>query len=144
MFTEIDAETDNLRRLNTELAEIEEEVEDRRHELPVYRDASEIPYRPLTMPWVSNGEDDRRYRKVFLASLAISFVMGATVLLFQPTHEKRQEEFIPRAHRRTHRQEEGRAEETGVQAARQAAGKVAARADTSRQGDEPAHASGHG
>ena len=95
VFTEIDAETDNLRRLNTELAEIEEEVEDRRHELPVYRDASEIPYRPLTMPWVSNGEDDRRYRKVFLASLAISFVMGATVLLFQPTHEKRQEEFIP-------------------------------------------------
>jgi outer membrane biosynthesis protein TonB len=95
VFSEIDVETDNLRRLNTELEEIEEEVEDRRHELPVYRDPAEIPYRPLVMPWASNGEDDRRYRKVFLASLAISFVMGATVLIFQPTHEKRQEEFIP-------------------------------------------------
>jgi hypothetical protein len=95
VFTEIGLETDNLRRLNTELAEIEEEVEDRRHELAVYRDPSEIPYRPLVMPWATNGEDDRRYRKVFLSSLAISFVMGATVLLFQPTHEKRQDEFIP-------------------------------------------------
>ena len=93
--SELDVETDNLRRLNTELVEIEEEVEDRRHELPVYRDPSEIPYRPLVMPWASNGEDDRRYRKVFLTSVAISFVMGATVLMFQPTHEKRQEAFIP-------------------------------------------------
>jgi outer membrane biosynthesis protein TonB len=95
VFSEIDVETDNLRRLNTELVEIEEEVEDRRHELPVYRDPAEIPYRPLVMPWSSHGEDDRRYRKVLLSSVAISFVMGAAVLLFQPTHEKRQEEFIP-------------------------------------------------
>ncbi|WP_298832516.1 AgmX/PglI C-terminal domain-containing protein [uncultured Piscinibacter sp.] len=95
VFTEIDVETDNLRRLNTELVEIEEELEDRRHELPVYRDPAEIPYRPLVMPWATNGEDDRRYRKVFLGSVAISFVMGAAVLMFKPTHEKRQEEFIP-------------------------------------------------
>jgi hypothetical protein len=95
VFSEISAETDNLRCLNTELVEIEEEVEDLRHEFSVYRDPAEIPYRPLVMPWASNGEDDRRYRKVFLASLAISFAMGATVVNFQPTHEKRQEEFIP-------------------------------------------------
>ena len=74
---------------------IEEEVEDLRNELPVFRDPSEIPYRPLTMPWSGNGEDDRRYRKVFLASVAISFVMGTAVLIFKPIHEKRQEEFIP-------------------------------------------------
>ena len=95
VFTEIDVETDNLRCLNGKFVEIEEEVEDLRNELPVYRDAAEIPYRPLIMPWAANGEDDRRYRKIFLASIAVSFVMGMTVLMFQPTHEKRQEEFIP-------------------------------------------------
>ena len=95
VFSEIDVETDKLRRLNSELVDIEEEVENLRHEFPVYRDAAEIPYRPLVMPWARNGEDDRRYRKVFLASLAISFAIGAVVLVFEPTHEKRQEEFIP-------------------------------------------------
>ena len=95
VFTEIGVETDNLRSLNGEFVAIEEEVEDLRNELPVYRDPAEIPYRPLTMPWAANGEDDRRYRKVFLASVAISFVMGMTILMFKPMHEKRQEEFIP-------------------------------------------------
>jgi outer membrane biosynthesis protein TonB len=47
------------------------------------------------MPWSRNGEDERRYRKIFLASLLISFAIGSMVLVFKPVHEKRQEEFIP-------------------------------------------------
>ena len=92
---EIDVETGTLRRLNTELAVLEEEAEAQRHEFEVFRDPSEIPYRPLVMPWSRNGEDDRRYRKVFVASLFISLSVGSVVFLFKPTHEKRQEEFIP-------------------------------------------------
>jgi outer membrane biosynthesis protein TonB len=95
VFSEIDAETDNLRRLNTELVDIEEEVENLRHEFSVYRDPAAIPYRPLLMPWARNGEDDRRYRKIFSTSLAISLAIGAIVLAFEPTHVKRQEAFIP-------------------------------------------------
>ena len=93
--SEIDVETDNLRSLNHELGELEEEVENLRHEFPVYRDPAEIPYRPLVMPWSRNGEDDRRYRKVLLASLVVSSFFGAVVLFFEPTHERRQEAFIP-------------------------------------------------
>lgn len=95
VINEIEAETDNLRRLNSDLVDIEEEIEDLRHELTVYRDPAEIPYRPLVMPWTRNGEDDRRYRKVLLSSLVASFAVGALVLVFEPAHVARQEEFIP-------------------------------------------------
>ncbi|HXD06612.1 MAG TPA: AgmX/PglI C-terminal domain-containing protein [Burkholderiaceae bacterium] len=93
--SQIEVETDNLRSLNHGLAELEEEAEALRQEFRVFRDPSEIPYRPLVMPWSRNGEDDRRYRKIFLASLAISLSVGSVVFLFKPGHEKRQEEFIP-------------------------------------------------
>ncbi|WP_140635132.1 AgmX/PglI C-terminal domain-containing protein [Methylibium rhizosphaerae] len=92
---EIDVETGTLRRLNTELVELEEEAEAQRQEFHVFRDPSEIPYRPLVMPWSRNGEDDRRYRKVFLASLLVSLSVGSVVFLFKPAHEKRQDQFIP-------------------------------------------------
>jgi hypothetical protein len=92
---EIDVETGTLRRLNTELVDLEEEAEAQRQELQVFRDPSEIPYRPLVMPWSRNGEDDRRYRKVFLASVLVSLSVGSVVFLFKPAHEKRQEQFIP-------------------------------------------------
>ena len=93
--SEIDVETDNLRSLNHGLAELEEEAEARRHELQVFRDPAEIPYRPLVMPWSRSGDDDRRYRKVFLASLLVSLSLGSVVFFFKPGHEKSQEEFIP-------------------------------------------------
>jgi outer membrane biosynthesis protein TonB len=92
---EIDAATNDLRRLNNELVDLEEEAENLRNEFPVFRDAAEIPYRPLLMPWSRNGEDDRRYRKILLASLLVSFAFGSVVLFFKPAHEKKQEEFIP-------------------------------------------------
>jgi hypothetical protein len=93
--SEVDVQTDKLRLLNHGLVDLEEEVEARRHELRVFRDPAEIPYRPLVMPWSRNGEDDRRYRKVFLTSLFVSLSLGSVVLLFKPGHEKRQEQYIP-------------------------------------------------
>lgn len=92
---EIDVETGNLRRLNGVLLALEEEAEALRDEFRVFRDPSEIPYRPLVMPWSRNGEDDRRYRKVFLASIVVSLFVGSVVILFKPAHQKRQEEYIP-------------------------------------------------
>lgn len=92
---EIEVETGNLRRLNGELVALEEEAEALRDEFRVFRDPSEIPYRPLVMPWSRNGEDDRRYRKVFLASLFVSVSVGSVLFLFKPGPQKRQEAFIP-------------------------------------------------
>jgi hypothetical protein len=47
------------------------------------------------MPWSRNGEDDRRYRKVLLASLLISLSFGPIIYFFKPGHVAKQEEFIP-------------------------------------------------
>jgi hypothetical protein len=93
--SEIDVETDKLRRLNSELVDIEEEAENLRHEFEVFRDPAEIPYRPLLMPWSRNGEDDRRYRKVLLASLLTSLSFGPLIFFFKPGHVAKQEPFIP-------------------------------------------------
>lgn len=91
----IDVETGTLRRLNGELVALEEEAEALRDEFRVFRDPAEIPYRPLVMPWSRNGEDDRRYRKVFMASLLVSLSLGSVVVLFKPVQQRRQETFIP-------------------------------------------------
>lgn len=92
---EIRTETDNLRRLNHELAELEDEAELLRNEFPVYRDPADIPYHPLVMPWSKGGEDDRRYRKIFLLTLLFSLLVGSGLVLFKPAHEKKQEEALP-------------------------------------------------
>lgn len=91
----IKAESDNLRGLNHVLAELEEEAESLRNEFPVYRDPADIPYRPLVMPWSKGGEDDRRYRKIFLLTLLFSFLTGSGLVFFKPAHEKKQEEELP-------------------------------------------------
>lgn len=92
---EIKTETDNLRRLNHELADLEEEAERLRNEFPVYRNPADIPYRPLVMPWAKGSEDDRRYRKIFLLTLLFSFVTASGLVFFKPTHEKKEEEVLP-------------------------------------------------
>jgi uncharacterized membrane protein YgcG len=91
----IQTETDNLRRLNHELAELEDEAESLRHEFAIVRDAAEIPYRPLVMPWSKHGEDDRRYRKILLLTLLFCFVFTSGIFLLKPAHEKKQEEALP-------------------------------------------------
>ena len=92
---EIKTETDRLRGLNHELAELEEEAERLRNEFPVYRDPADIPYHPLVMPWSKGGEDDRRYRKIFLLTLLFSFLGGSGLVFFKPEHEKKEEEALP-------------------------------------------------
>ena len=91
----IDVETAKLRRLNYELISIEEEVENRREDFVVVRAPTEIPYRPLIMPWSRDGEDHRRYRKILSVCLLVSLSFGSAVLYFKPGQERKHEELIP-------------------------------------------------
>ena len=91
----IDVETAKLRRLNYELISIEEEVENRREDFVVVRAPTEIPYRPLVMPWSRDGEDHRRYRKILSVCLLVSLSFGPAVLYFKPDQERKHEELIP-------------------------------------------------
>jgi hypothetical protein len=95
VLSEIDAQTDVLRGLSGELIQIEDEIESARPDFEVTRDAAEVPFRPLVMPWSRVGEDDRRYRRILLVCCLFSFTFGSGILYFKPDHHAKTEAFIP-------------------------------------------------
>ena len=71
--------------LQDELAELAEATEREKNEYALVRQASDIPFHPMVMPWTRQGEDEKRFRKilffVFIFSLLFSWVLP---LLKQP------------------------------------------------------------
>jgi hypothetical protein len=65
-----------LDRLHYDLREATEQAENRRAEWDVERDADDLPYRPLVMPWARGFEEDQRYRRSVVASLLICLALG--------------------------------------------------------------------
>lgn len=92
---EIDQETLKLQGLNGGLADLEDELEAQRAEFDPWRDLSEIPFKPLTMPWSGDKDEEKRYRKVMLISLCFGLLFGTLVIVFKPGERAKQEEFIP-------------------------------------------------
>jgi len=69
--------------IEDELFEAQEEEELRQQEWIVEREISELHSRPLVMPWTWGGEDDRRFSKSLLGTLAVCLLL-ALVLPFIP------------------------------------------------------------
>ena len=61
--------------IEDELFEAHEEEERRRQEWIVEREISGLHSRPLTMPWTWGGEDDRRFQKSLLSTLAVCLLL---------------------------------------------------------------------
>ena len=70
-----------LHLLEGDLFEIQEEEDERRREWIVDRDVGPIEERPQRMPWLSSGEDDRRFSKSLRATLLIALFLGVVVPL---------------------------------------------------------------
>ena len=62
--------------IEDELFEAQEEEERRQHEWIVEREISGLHSRPLTMPWTWGGEDDRRFQKSLLGTLAVCLLLA--------------------------------------------------------------------
>jgi len=62
--------------IEDELFEAQEEEERRRQEWIVEREISGLHSRPLTMPWTWGGEDDRRFQKSLLGTLAVCLLLA--------------------------------------------------------------------
>ncbi|MES2918558.1 MAG: AgmX/PglI C-terminal domain-containing protein [Pseudomonadota bacterium] len=92
---EIDQESLKLQGLNGGLADLEDELEAQRADFDAWRDPSEVPFRPLTMPWSGDEEEEKRYRKVMIISLCFGLLFGSVVIVFKPGARVKQEEFIP-------------------------------------------------
>ena len=69
--------------IEDELFEAQEEEERRQQEWIVEREISGLHSRPLTMPWTWGGEDDRRFSKSLLGTLAVCLLL-ALILPFVP------------------------------------------------------------
>jgi hypothetical protein len=65
-----------LDRLHYDLREVMESEESLRNEWVVERDADDIPYRTLIMPWARGTEEDQRFRTNALASLFVALALG--------------------------------------------------------------------
>ena len=80
---QIDKEQYRVGLIEDELFEAQEEEELRQQEWIVEREISELHSRPLTMPWTWGGEDDRRFSKSLLGTLAVCLLL-ALILPFIP------------------------------------------------------------
>lgn len=80
---QIDKQQYEIGLIEDELFEAQEEEERRRQEWIVEREISELHSRPLTMPWTWGGEDDRRFQKSLLGTLAACLLL-ALILPFIP------------------------------------------------------------
>jgi hypothetical protein len=73
---EIDKQQYHVGLIEDELFEAQEEEEQRRQEWIVEREISGLHSRPLTMPWTWGGEDDRRFQKSLLGTLAVCLLLA--------------------------------------------------------------------
>jgi len=80
---QIDKEQYRVGLIEDELFEAQEEEELRQQEWIVEREISGLHSRPLTMPWTWGGEDDRRFSKALLGTLAVCLLL-ALILPFIP------------------------------------------------------------
>jgi DNA repair exonuclease SbcCD ATPase subunit len=76
----IQKESLDIFHLNQDLADISEEMERIQNEYTLERKPSEIPFRPMVMPWSRQGEDEKRFRKILL----IVFLFSLTLSLLYP------------------------------------------------------------
>jgi len=79
----IDSELLNIDGWKFELAELDKEEEKKLSEFIIEREINTLPYHKMTMPWDPEGEDARRYRKLLLLALFITFAVGTGMKLWK-------------------------------------------------------------
>ncbi|WP_226663181.1 AgmX/PglI C-terminal domain-containing protein [Microbulbifer aggregans] len=67
---------DDLFDLDAEFREIRQQEEDVHYEYEVTRELEPSAFRNAIMPWNTDGEDERRFRRSLLACLLIAFFLG--------------------------------------------------------------------
>jgi hypothetical protein len=74
---------DELNILDEEVRDAYDREERRKQEFVIEREVSSVPYREMIMPWASEAESERRFRRTVLVALFLCFVLGAPILLIK-------------------------------------------------------------
>ena len=79
----------NIDKWEYDLAVSIEKEERKKSEFLVEREISELPYRPVVMPWDPEGEDAKRFRKIIFLALLLSITLGGGTAFWKlPPREK--------------------------------------------------------
>ena len=78
---QIEQRLDELDYLYEEVRDAYARDERRKEEFVIEREVSPIPYRLLVMPWTSDGETERRFRRALVIAMFWSLLLGALLPL---------------------------------------------------------------
>jgi len=65
--------------LNEDSLNLQEREEALAEEFIIEREMTDIPYRPMKMPWDNDGEDQKQYRRTLLLVLLFSLLLGVLI-----------------------------------------------------------------
>ncbi len=77
----IDQRLDELDDLYEEVRQAHAREERRKEEFVIEREMSSIPFRPMIMPWSSDSENEKPFRRSLLIALLLSIVFGSLIPL---------------------------------------------------------------
>ena len=77
--------------LHEEILVVHERAEERKHEFIIEREMTVHPYRQMIMPWTTQGEDEKRFRRILLISLLLTVVLGYLIPLWDLPIQSRDE-----------------------------------------------------
>ena len=77
--------------LHEEILVVQERAEERLTEFVIEREMTVHPYRPMIMPWTTQGEDEKRFRRILLITLLFTIVMGYLIPLWDLPVQSRDE-----------------------------------------------------
>jgi len=77
--------------LHEEILVVQERAEERLTEFVIEREMTVHPYRPMMMPWTTQGEDEKRFRKILLITLLLTLVFGYLIPLWELPERSRDE-----------------------------------------------------
>lgn len=81
--------------LKDQLEELREEADNLKNEYILEREASEIAFQPMVMPWTRQGEDEKRFRKLLLVTLLVTVFLGGVVPLLKQPVDRTKEVVVP-------------------------------------------------
>ena len=80
---DIECLTARVHVLNEENLQLEEAAEQEKHDFVIEREMEPMPFRPMVMPWTSQGEDEKRFRRILLICLFLSALLGYLMPLWE-------------------------------------------------------------
>jgi len=82
IVAEIKFKKEEIEYLQDDIETLRTEAEESKDEYIIEREITPLPYRMMIMPWTKNDEDEKRYRKILLAVLLYSILLGLLIPMY--------------------------------------------------------------